>query len=399
MADIPLTCEQTPLAWPKNVTVEDLEVCKTCSLVIHDPHPGTLQILTRRQGGGVGDGVNIEEANSLGIDYRGQRYALDECVFHSPGLHTFPGQKEPYPAEYHVHMHTNAEPKRAITIVIPVSHHEPGPGEDYFKAAAAKLDPTIVRPTLSTLLTPGARFIQYRGPDLRGRTSETKDVGEQCSADFIHKNERQFLLVLQTCHIRASDLERIPREGSLSTDLRDMPAPGVRPTVKQLPRDELLRKAILADPGIVLKKAKGSKTKGAAKATDKAAPVKDSTEIECKPVKVVDGRDVVDVNGKSTDLLTLLGLTADASGADVSGADIAGFASGASKFTFFIGSLMGILLADFVFSQVWNYFFLESGGRTQQWVSKLTPLMFVVIAASVAGTSDSIMSGLGITAD
>jgi hypothetical protein len=178
-----------------------------------------------------------------------------------------------------------------------------------------------------------------------------------------------------------------------------MPAPGVRPTVKQLPRDELLRKAVLADPGIVLKKAKGSKAKATAKATDKAAAVKDSTEIECKPVKVVDGRDVVDVNGKATDLLTLLGLAPAATDASGSAADVAGFASGASKFTFFIGTLMGILLADFVFSHIWNYFFLESGGRTQQWISKLTPTLFVIIAASVAGTSDSIMSGLGISAE
>ena len=297
MSSLRLTCEETPLRWTTSVDVADLTTCNSCGFKLDAPSAGTLQVLTRRAGGrsSVGDGVNIDEANNLALDYRGQRYAYDEAVLHVPGMHIFPGQSAVYPAEYHVHFKTYADPKRAVTVVLPVSHKVDGVGQDYFAAIAAKIDPTVTKPTLATLLAPGADVLQYQGPDIRYRTLDTAADGDQCSSTF----EYQFLLVLRPCSIRAMDLERIPREGSMSTDPRDLPAASVKPA-PPLPRDRLKRTVILARPGIL-----GDDTMVDAGGAGRGS--EDSKEMVCSPVETVDGRNVVHVNGKQVDALKLLG--------------------------------------------------------------------------------------------
>jgi len=366
------------------MSMDDLKVCSTCGIKVHSPQPGTLQILTRRQSRGVGDGVTIDESNSVGADYRGQRYTLEEAVFHTPGLHIFPGQKEVYPAEYHIHMRTMAAPIRYITIVIPVSHLiSTETGADYFKAMRAKPDPAAVRPTLDTLLkSPTGAVIntlQYQGPDVRGRTAEVADNNDVCSSS----KERQFILVLNVCRIRAMDLERIPREGSLSTDPRDLPAPGI--TAKSaIPRDRLLRSTVYAIPGILDKKLVN------ATATAAAAPA--GPELECKPVKVVNGRDVIDVEGKIVDVKALLGI----SGEGVSELHEQTYVTTMGKpVTMFIGTLAGLLLADWlIFTFIWAFFFKESD-RLAQW-EPIKIWMLLTIALTAAGFSGGILELFGI---
>lgn len=274
-----LTAAETPLAWPATVAIADLRTCTSCSIQIHAPSPGTLQILSRRQGTGMGDGVNIEESNDVGADYRGQRYSIDEAILHVPGLHVFPDQKTPYPAEYHIHMKTFTAPIRYITIVFPVSHLvTSGAGLPYFAAAAAQINAGTVssNPTLATLFTPGVQMIQYQGPDIRGRTAVSPEP-----QDPNDNKERQFLLMLQPLQIRASDLERIPREGSLSINPVDLPEMGVAPT-KTLLRNRVIGYAVLATPGVP--------TGPSSTPTDASA---NPVELECKPLKVIDGKDYI----------------------------------------------------------------------------------------------------------
>jgi hypothetical protein len=274
-----LTTAETPLAWPATVAITDLRTCTSCSIQIYAPSPGTLQILSRRQGTGQGDGVNIEESNDVGADYRGQRYSIDEAILHVPGLHVFPGQTAPYPAEYHIHMKTFTAPIRYITVVFPVSHLvSSGSGLPYFAAAAAQLNPATVgqNPTLATLFTPGVQMIQYQGPDIRGRTAVSPEP-----LDPTDTTERQFLLMLQPLQIRASDLERIPREGSLSINPVDLPEMGVAPT-KTVLRNRVIGYAVLATPGVP--------TGVGVTSTDASTNL---IELECKPLKIIDGKDYI----------------------------------------------------------------------------------------------------------
>jgi len=246
--------------------------------------------------------------------------------------------------------------------------------KDYFAAIKAQPDPSVTRPTLDTLLKSSdgrsIRVIQYQGDDIRGRTGDTTNSEELCNSS----DERQFLLVLNVAQIRATDLERIPREGSLSTDPRDLPAPGAAP-IRVVPRDKLLRSAILADPGIL-----GTNTKSQTQAEE---PTK---ELECKPVKVVDGRDVIDISGKAVDIKKLLGLTdVDAASGNAFNA-IVDYAKHA---TMFIGVLTGMLLADFVIGKLWPVFFLPSA-RLGQW-EPLKIWIFFSVALTTAGFSDGII--------
>ena len=242
-----LTGQETPLAWPQEAVVGDLTTTKASGINIYAPTSGSLQILTRRP---TGDGVNIQESAAISADYRGQRYNFNEAVFHVPGLHVFPGQTASYPAEYHIHMSTLSTPQRNLTIVIPVKQvvaglrEEDGPdiGGSYFQACMGRPNPNVNRPKLLKILKLGSDTIQYQGPDIRGRT--------RTAPASRNTGEHQFILSLVPTYIRATDLERIPREGSMSTDSRDMPVPGVQPSLK-VDRSRLLKTLVLARPGII----------------------------------------------------------------------------------------------------------------------------------------------------
>jgi hypothetical protein len=373
MSNVRLTCEETPLAWPVSIDINDLTTCSTCGIVITSPQPGSLQILTRRQGSGVGDGVNIEESPTFGVDYRGQRYGLEECIFHSPGLHIFPGQKDVYPAEYHIHMRTFQEPRRGITIVLPVSHLEAGPGQEYFAATSAKPDPSFARPTAGILFTAGTSVLQYQGPDIRGRTRD-QPTTDACSAP----DERQFLMVLQVLNIRAMDLERIPREGSASSDPRDLPAPGVSKG-QTIARDRLRRTVVLASPGIL----------STSHSTAVAAQLPTTKEeLECKPLKVVDGKDVIDENGQTVELATLLGggtaSTLKEKQQLQPGAAAERVFNWLNQFIFAFFVLVGFLIVDYlVCSYVWPLFFeSQSAAFVAGWPPKYW--VFVLMSLSAA---------------
>lgn len=347
MSDIKLTYDETPLAWPANVLTADLKTCSTCGIRILAPQPGSLQCLTRRSGsagGAGGDGVTIDEFIGIGADYRGQRYTFEEAVFHTPGLHKFPDQQAPYPAEYHIHMRTMSAPIRYITVVLPLSHTVPTPVEPhlstkYFAAISARPDPAIQRPTLETLFRGTSDVIQYQGPDIRGRTSLSGPTGSTAGPI----EERQFLLVLKVGHIRASDLERIPREASASTDPRDLPAPGIQ-AKKIVLRDHLLRASILASPGILHEV--------------KASAAQAKMEVECKPVKVVNGRDVIEkFDGKMIDVRKLLGLEEEEKEKETGLSQQARVIRSTS---FAISMILGIILADVFAEKFWSLFFIAS---------------------------------------
>lgn len=358
MSNTALTCEETPLAWPKSAELRDLNVCSTCGVRVHAPYAGSLQVSTRRP---TGDGVNIDESNHLGIDYRGQRYSYDGAIFHTPGLHIFPGQNDVYPAEYHIHMKTLTAPYRTVTLIIPVSHLFAGPGESYFAAVSATPDPSAVRPTLNSIIVPGAPILQYVGPSLRGRTRDNN----ACMTNSDHHN----LLIMRVAHIRATDLERIPREGSASTDPRDLPAPGIRQQ-KTVPRDRLVATAVYASPGIL--------GDGSVK-TVIAADVS-GMEVECAPVQVVDGRDVIEKDGKWVDIRQLLGLTPQPSGVAESSAEV-NVGKGVLVFLF---TLFGLFAADWVIGHLWTWIFAEGSPRLSHW--EKGKIWFFLLYAIVMGT-------------
>lgn len=353
MSDIKLTCAETPLWWPTSVSTSELNVCGSCGILVTSPNPGQLKIGYRE----LRDGVSIEESPQAGADYRGQRYTYEEAIFHSPGLHIFPGQTSVYAGEYHIHMRSISEPVRYLTLVIPIGISDPNPtaaddkaSQAYFAAIAIRPDATAKRPTLESLMAAlDGPVVQYQGPDIRKRVHDTSG-GAMCTST----DERQFLLVTKPAKILATDLGRIPSLDNTTSDPRYLPAPGVVPTIKAVSRDRLVRVTVLAKPGILYPKA-----------ATVAAPT--STEFECKPVSVLNGVDVVDISGKSVNIKKLLGLVPeDAVDSTVDRNDALFITIVIISIAMGCGILVGILLADFLATRLWRVFFTDNA-LIKQW--------------------------------
>jgi hypothetical protein len=137
-----------------------------------------------------------------------------------------------------------------------------------------------------------------------------------------------------------------------------------------VPREKLTRIATLAVPGI-----RGSATVG-------GAPVLPEKELQCKPVRVVDGRDVVDVSGVNIDIYQLLGLGQDpADSATVDAGDTMKFWG--KWITLFIGIIMGLLIMDFLFGFLWSWYL--TGSRVATWEPIKIWLFFTVAVSTASG--------------
>jgi hypothetical protein len=390
-----LTCAETPLAWPTGINVEELPPQKTIGIRVSAPLPGPLTLEPRP----ARDGITVNEAMNIGADYRGQRYAIDEAVFHVPGLHIFPGKKAVYPAEYHIHFTTFSTPVRSLTLVIPVSHTvTDGSGEDYFASMAAVADPAATRPTLETLLKVGGDVLQYRGPDIRGRVGG--DQPDTCDTDVT--KEMQFLLIQTPCKIRAADLERIPREGTtrgviVANDTASMPYPGIAPKAR-LTRDRLLRTVVLARPGIL-----GPATATSAISTEPPLGPGGgqdlpslASEYTCRPLQVVDGQDVVadSSTGGYQTLAQVLGLAPSSS----SGGEIPPPAPESSStkmavqaISFFVG-LIGVILARILTGYLWRPVFGDIPIGFAGWM-KTPPLLAGIEFLAMAAIAGAALAG------
>jgi len=295
------TCEQSPLSWPASVDLKELHMCTLCAITIVAPNPGSLEVTSRNSGTGVGDGVSIREHSAIMAYYKHQQYAIEEAIFHTPGLHIFPGQTKVYPAEYHIHMKAVSDPIRYITLLIPVSHLVPHSSatEAYFATMKKTRDPSKQNPTLESLVNAiDSDVVQYLGADIRGRVYANRDMS---GCDL---TERQFFMVTKPAYIKASDLERIPREGSVFINnvyLPPLPVRGAEPQ-KNLLRDDIMRKVVLAKPGFKKKNAKDT-----IESFENIRPIaKLAKDASGNPLRLVRGREIVDVSGGSVSLNDLV---------------------------------------------------------------------------------------------
>jgi hypothetical protein len=269
-------------------------------------------------------------------------------VFHTPGLHVFPDQSDVFPAEYHITLTSVSLPTRTIVLVVPLSHRSQDDGvpagADYFAAASSNPNTTgLAPPPLSTLFVPGSPVLQYYAGDLFNCDPRQPDI--------------QYLLVLRVMSIRATDLERIPREGTGSTLPDALPLPGPKPS-QAVPRDLLLRSTLLAMPGIV---------SSSATHQPPAQRDLDPTAYTCKPIQVMDGKDVLVNTFPGTPLPQIL----DISGASCAPPPADGETGGSPwiySIITFLATMAGLLLADMLFGYVWGWFFSGPSDRLEAWL-------------------------------
>jgi hypothetical protein len=265
-------------------------------------------------------------------------------------------------------MDTLSEPIRSVTLVIPASHlvAENSATKAYFAAIKQEPDATVARPTLESLMAAvDSAVLQFQGPDLRGRVYDTGD----CNATG---QERQFLLVLKPAFIRASDLERIPREGSRSIDPRDLPAPGVEPKIKAISVDRLKKTMVLAKPGILYATSAGVKKSG-------------------PELRLLDGSEIVDICGESVTLKSLLGGEKKPAVGATSANNDAFVMNVMLAIIVALGSFIGFILADWVCcTYIWPYFLIEGKQSLSAWnIYKKIFVLFIFAAPLVYALMDS----------
>ncbi len=121
------------------------------------------------------------------------------------------------------------------------------------------------------------------------------------------------------------------------------------------------------------------------------APAMDAsaTEMECAPLQVVDGRDVIqDASGKWVDLRTLLGVNGN--GGSGTAATQSSTEIRWGVFAAFAAILAGLFFADYLVTTfLWPLFFVPSV-RLTQW-EKAKIWVFLVYALVMASSRDTIV--------
>lgn len=355
-----LPCDQSPLHWPSSVDLKELNTCDICAIELVAPFAGPLEVVSRNTGDGVGDGVSIIEHPSVTMYYKHQQYSIEDTVFHTPGLHIFPGETRVYPAEYHIHMKAVSAPIRYVTLVIPASHRVPENQvtEAYFAAMRKPTNPSKETPALETLIAAvSSNVLQYLGPDLRGRVYSNRDM-----SGCVLKEERQFFLVTKPAYIKASDLERIPREGSTFINnayIPPLPVRSAEPLKKSL-RDDIMRRVILATPGFAPHK------KEAATVEAFEDVRKPATDASGNPLRLVRGNELVDVSGHPITLRELLGKLYDNTDGELAPdtSELNGILVGVSVLV----TAIGFLIADsLIAGWIWPQFFNAANNNLAVW--------------------------------
>ena len=114
--------------------------------------------------------------------------------------------------------------------------------------------------------------------------------------------------------------------------------------------------------------------------------------MECKPVKVVNGRDVIDVSGQAVDIMTLLGISGET--VDPVNLPGTGLAAYTKHATMFIGTMLGLLFADLIIGSLWSFFFHDST-RLNQW-EPIKLWIFLGISLGAAGFTGGILGVIGL---
>lgn len=193
-----LTCDETPLYPPKTMTLADMPVCVSCSLVFSAPIVGTKTISSRYGN----DGLNVEESPLTEITYNNSKYALYDTVLWKSGAHRNFKAKANYDLEMNLYFRDVFNPFKQIAVAIPITIDDTQ-ANAYFTEMADQ-NPGVRSHSLEKIITTGS-VLMYKGIDLRNRNSDKPYAAAQC------KDAKSNLVwyVLQPAFISSKDAARI----------------------------------------------------------------------------------------------------------------------------------------------------------------------------------------------
>jgi len=221
LADNVFSCKETPLWFPNEMTradAEGLPSCTSCILRFVSPAPGP-GILRNTD-----TGLSIDESPLVTFYYNGMEHTLLDTQLMIPGAHRYPGASAVPPAELFLYFR-NTKNGKAVCICIPISDKEGTgsvPGKEYF-ASLSESPTTAKRPPLSTIL-PKERWVQYKGPDIRGRTKETPTPRNLCEPVGLYVT---YMLSLGSIQIPTALLVSLQTRKKSVPNPKDAPEPNL----------------------------------------------------------------------------------------------------------------------------------------------------------------------------
>jgi hypothetical protein len=163
-------CAESPIWIPEGFNVDNIPNCKSCTLRLTAPVPGSGVINTRV------DGLVVEENPLTTLSVNGIQHNLVETVLMIGGAHRLPGRSEPCKAELACYFQSTRDFSQHACLCLPI---------DIGKGTAAQYFSTLGtlktgRPTLAAIVPGNASFLLYRGADFRGRSANNKVPSSFC---------------------------------------------------------------------------------------------------------------------------------------------------------------------------------------------------------------------------
>jgi hypothetical protein len=139
-----------------------LAKCLSCTVRLTSKIAGPGNVTTRA------DGLLLNENPTTSISVNGIMHNLVETILTFPGAHRLQNNQSPPVAELFLYFQNNRDFSQHLCLALPL---DVGKGDANFYFASLDTGVRNDRPTVGSILPPGAKYIMYKGADLRGRTN------------------------------------------------------------------------------------------------------------------------------------------------------------------------------------------------------------------------------------
>ena len=164
-------CAETPVWMPSGFNITRIPPCGSCDLrlIAKLAGPGNVTPLP--------EGLLINENPTASLRVNGLGHNLVTAILTFPGAHRLPDRQEVCEAELMLYFQNDQDSSKHICLCLPIDTGV-GTGTRYFGTLATGV--LKGRPTVETLIPEGAKFIAYKGADLRGRDLKRSRLRSKC---------------------------------------------------------------------------------------------------------------------------------------------------------------------------------------------------------------------------
>lgn len=191
------TCGETPIWIPSTFDENAFAKCVSCTVRLTAKLAGPGNVTSHQQG------LLLNENPTVTLTVNGIQHTLIETILSFPGGHRYKGSQNPCVAELFLYFQNTREFTQHTCLAIPLEVGK-GTSNSYFST----LDTGIRndRPTVSSVLPTGSKYLMYRGADLRGRTGKDPKPRNLCEPV---KKVITYYLSMHPSLILAKDLLRL----------------------------------------------------------------------------------------------------------------------------------------------------------------------------------------------